>query len=243
MSALLIAVLVVLFVLPPWLTGLLLTAAAVYGWHNRQALTTRRPTVGAGASSRARARQLRTPLVRLASAVGIQTEAARLADRCEIGADGEERVAVLLEALVDQGWTVLPDRALPRGEANVDFLVFSPEGGVFNVDAKVMKARYPLTAQDGRLMHGTRDITRRLRGLTYETRTVANLLGVRVLSVAAVIGPLPTGAELRVDGVRIIPAADLCTALRRYNREAIPQQRAAVLIDTARRLLPPKSGR
>jgi len=243
MSALLLAVVLVLFLLPPWLTGVLLVAAAAFGWHYRQTLTSRRPTVGAGASSRARARALRTPLVRIATAVGIQTEAARLADRCEAGAVGEEEVAALLEELVEEGWTVLPDRALPSGNANVDLLVVSRKGVVFNVDAKKWRARPPLTVQNGRLMQGAYDLTSRLGGLTYETRTVANLLGVRVLSIAAVIGPLPTGAELRVDGVRIIPAADLCTVLRRLDRETIPQQRAPRLVDTARRLLPPKTGR
>ena len=243
MSLLLIAAVLALFVLPPWLTAVALIAAAVYGWHRHQALGGRR--AGAGASSRARARQLRTPLVRLATAVGIETEAARLADRCEAGAVGEERVAALLEELTAAGWTVLPDRALPSSNANVDLLVFSPEGVVFNVDAKQWSARsrYELTVRDGRLMHGKRDLTGRLRGLTYETRTLTNLLGVRVHSVAAVIGPLPAGAELRVDGVRIIPAADLCSVLRRLDRETIPQQRAARLIDTASRLLPPKTGR
>lgn len=241
MSALLLAAVLAVFVLPGWLTGLLLVAGAAYGWHNRQTLAARRP--GAGASSRARARALRTPLVRIATAVGIQTEAARLADRCEAGAVGEEEVAALLEELAAEGWTVLPDRALPSGNANVDLLVVSRKGVVFNVDAKKWRARPPLTVQNGRLMQGAYDLTRRLGGLMYETRTVANLLGVRVLSIAAVIGPLPTGAELRVDGVRIIPAADLCTVLRRLDRETIPQQRAPRLVDTARRLLPPKTGR
>lgn len=241
MSLLLIAAVLALFVLPPWLTAVALVAAAVYGWHRHQALGGRR--TGAGASSRARARQLRTPLVRVATAVGIETEAARLADRCEAGAEGEEMVYVLLAELVKAGWTVLPDRALPSGEANVDLLVISPKGVVYNVDAKLWSSRYPLFVQNGRLMHGRLDVTRRLSGLTYETRTLANLLNVRVLSVAAVIGPLPAGAELRVDGVRIIPAADLCSVLRRLDRETIPQQRAAVLVDTAERLLPPKTGR
>ncbi|MXM66774.1 NERD domain-containing protein [Streptomyces sp. HUCO-GS316] len=243
MTALLLAALLVAFLAPPWLTAALLTAAAVYGWRHRQTLTAGRPAAGAGASSAARARALRTPLVRLASAVGIQTEAARLADRCDAGAAGERQVAALLTELTAQGWTVLPDRALPRGEANVDLLVFSPKGVVFNVDAKLWRSRPALTVEGGRLMHGDRDVTRRLRGLTYETRTVANLLGVRVLSIAAVIGPLPSGTELRAAGVRIIPAADLCTVLRRLDRETLPQQRAARLVDTAGRLLPPKTGR
>jgi hypothetical protein len=241
MSVLLVGALLAVFLAPPWLKVLLLAAAAVYGWRRHEALTGRR--AGAGASSAARARQLRTPLVRLATAVGIETEAARLADRCEAGAVGERKVAAFLTELTAQGWTVLADRALPRGKANVDFIVISPKGVVFNVDAKMVSARYPLTVEAGRLLHGRRDITGRLSGLSYETRTVSALLSVRVLSVAAVIGPLPAGAELRVDGVRIIPAVDLCTVLRRLDRQTIPQQRAARLIDTAGRLLPPKTGR
>ncbi|MFM9590750.1 nuclease-related domain-containing protein [Streptomyces scabiei] len=239
MSVLLIGALLALFIAPMWLKAVLLGVGAYCGWKRHQALTGRRP--GAGASSAARARRLRTPLIRLATAFGIRTEAARLADRCDAGAAGERHVAALLAQLT--GWTVLPDRALPHGEANVDFVVISPKGVVFNVDAKQWKAEPPLTVQGGRLMHGRADVTRRLRGLHYETRTISGLLGVRVQSVAAVIGPLPAGAELRVGGVRIIPAADLCTVLRRLNRETLPQQRPERLTDTAARLLPPKTER
>ncbi|UJV42950.1 nuclease-related domain-containing protein [Streptomyces sp. AMCC400023] len=241
MSVLLTGAVLALFIAPPWLTAVALGVTAYYGWKRHQTLSGRR--AGPGASSAARARHLRTPLVRLATAVGVQTEAARLADRCDAGAAGERHVAALLAELEGAGWTVLPDRALPRGEANVDLLVISPKGVVFNVDAKKWSGGHPLTVEDGRLMHGRTDVTRRLRGLHYETRTLTGLLGVRVLSVAAVIGPLPTGAELRVGGVRIIPAADLCTVLRRLNRENLPQQHPARLIDTAGRLLPPKTGR
>ena len=241
MTVILLSALLVLVLAAPWLKVLTLAAVAYYGWRRHQGLSAGR--TGAGASSAARARRLRTPLVRLATAAGIPTQAARLADRCEAGAAGERHVAVLLRELIDAGWAVLADRALPRGEANVDFLVISPKGVVFNVDAKNWRAWPLLTVENGRLLQGRHDVTSRLNGLAYETRTVANLLSVRVLSVAAVIGPLPTGAELRVGGVRIIPAADLCTVLRRIDRETLPQQRTARLVDTAGRLLPPKTGR
>lgn len=242
MSVLLIGALLALLIAPTWLWAVLLSAGAYIGWKRHQSLTGR-PQAGAGASSAARAHALRTPLIRLATAVGISTEAARLADRCDAGAAGERHVGTLLRRLTGEGWTVLADRALPHSRANVDFLAVSPRGAVVNVDAKQWSAHHPLTVRDGRLMHGRHDVTRRLDGVQYETRTVSGLLGVRVLSIAAVIGPLAAGTELRVDGVRIIPAADLCTVLRRIDRQHLPQKPAARLIDTAGRLLPPKTER
>lgn len=202
-----------------------------------------RPRVGAGASADARARALRTPLVRIATLLGISTRAGRLADRYQAGAVGERYVAGLLAPLTAEGWIVLPDRKLPRGEANVDLLAFSPQGGVYNVDAKNWSAEFELYVLDGRLFHGDRDVTGRLRGLDYETRTVARLINARVISLAVMVGTLPPGSRLRANGIRIIPAGDVCDVLRALDREYLPHQRQAALVDTAARLLPPHTGR
>jgi hypothetical protein len=54
-------------------------------------------------------------------------------DRHDRGAKGEEQVGGLLEGLVGQGWHVVHDASLGRG--NVDHILIGP-GGVFTVETK-----------------------------------------------------------------------------------------------------------
>lgn len=231
---------------------LLVLAGAAYLWRRYRGpgrtSRTRRPaaggrpagTPGAGASADAHARELRTPLVRLATAAGISTRAEARARRFEIGAEGERQVAALLAPLTREGWVIFADCALPRGEANVDLLAIGPRGLVAVVDAK-RYTRHRLRVSGHRLLYGDQDVSGRMRGLLHETRTVAALLNVPVVSVAAVVGPMLRGTQLRFRGIRLVPAedtADLLRALDRHHQTTIPAGRLA---DTARRLLPPKT--
>jgi hypothetical protein len=201
-----------------------------------------RPIQGAGASADAHARELRTPLVRLATAAGISTRAEARARRFELGAQGEREVAALLAPLKREGWVFLADCALPRGEANVDLLAIGPRGLVAVVDAKKYQ-RYRLTVRGNRLMYGKQDVSGRLRGLDYEARTVASLLSVPVVPVAAVVGPMLRGTQLRFRGIRLVPAQDAPELLRGLDRRHLTTIPAGRLVDTAQRLLPPKTER
>ncbi|MFJ4469530.1 nuclease-related domain-containing protein [Streptomyces sp. NPDC089424] len=201
------------------------------------------PIVGAGASADAHARELRTPLVRLATAAGIPTRAEARAQRFTQGAKGERQVAALLEPLTGEGWVFLADCALPRGEANVDLLAIGPRGLVAVVDAKKYHPRFRLTVSGNRLLYGNRDISSRMRGLLYETRTVSNLLSVPVVPLAAVVGPMLRGTQLRFRGIRLVPAEDAVDILRALDRQHLTTIPARRLADTAKRLLPPKTGR
>ncbi|MFK0063397.1 nuclease-related domain-containing protein [Streptomyces werraensis] len=201
-----------------------------------------RAVQGAGASADAHARELRTPLVRLATAAGIPTRAEARARRFEIGAQGERQVAALLEPLAREGWVFLADRALPRGEANVDLLAISPRGLVAVVDAKKY-TRARLRVDGNRLLYGDRDVSSRMRGLLYEARTVSSLLSVPVVPVAAVVGPMLRGTQLRFRGIRLVPAEDAADILRGLDRHHVTTTPARRLADTARRLLPPKTGK
>lgn len=174
----------------------------------------RRPRTGAGASAAARARQLRTPTVRIVEAFGIRTQAGALADRSEAGGEGERRTAARLAPLGRKGWTLLHDRALPQGNANIDHLAISPTGVVCVLDTKRWSARWPVTARGGRLYHGNRDVTDRLNGLRHETNTVAKTLSVLVVPVVLMDGPQLIGEPLAVDGIRIIAAAQAIPRLR-----------------------------
>ncbi|MFJ1606986.1 NERD domain-containing protein [Streptomyces sp. NPDC088253] len=227
--------------------SLLLTAAAIGGaiwaW-NRLGQPGRRPKPGTpGASALARAQQLRTPLVRLATALGIQTQAARLADRYEAGGRGEQEVAGLLAELVGEGWRFLWDRRLPSGSTNIDGLGLSPRGHVYVLDPKKMSARWPVSVDGGRLWHGTEDVTCRLEGLQKGARAVHSLLSVQPVPVAIVVGRLDDDREYRLHGVRIIAADRACAALRRIDAERLPRQRPHNFLDIAARLLPPYTER
>lgn len=200
-----------------------------------------------GASSFARARALRTPWVRLLTAVGITTEAEQLASRCEAGGKGEQAAAAFLAPLLDEGWKFLYDRRFPRGNANLDILAFSPRGAVYNLDPKWWSAqdRYRLWVADGRrLMRGQRDITDWLDGVLYETRTINGLLSVQAVTVLLMVGDvLAPGQRLRVAGVRMVPAAEACDYLRALDREHFPRQRGPYFVDLAARLMPSYTGR
>ncbi|MBK3630912.1 NERD domain-containing protein [Streptomyces sp. MBT49] len=214
---------------------------AVWEWRRHP------PTTGAGASAERHARALRTPLVRIAGALGIQTEAGARAGRFAIAAKSEKRTGRILDQLAREGWTVLHDRQLKN--ANVDHVLINPAGDVTVGDTKLMSPRYPVTVRDGRLFHGRRDVTRRLDSLKWETEEVARLLGLPTVRTIVFMDRArlvdPTGhpvAELRIDGIRIVPAQQAAAVLRRTAR--IPGQRSrSNLIALAERALPPHTGR
>lgn len=143
-----------------------------------------------------------------------------------------------LAPLLGEGWTVLHDRRLPRGRANVDHLLVSPSGRVILLDTKRWSARYPLAVHDRRLLHGQRDVTRRLVGLRYETDAVAITLGVPVTPLVVMDGPpIPVG-ELVLDGVLIVPADRTLDVVRQLGRGAGTRP-ALEVAHLAALLLPP----
>ncbi|WP_328638399.1 NERD domain-containing protein [Streptomyces canus] len=227
------------------LTTVLLVVAVAWAWWEWRRRT---PTTGAGASAERHARALRTPLVRLADTLGVQTKAGKRAGNFKAAAVSEARVGALLDQLISEGFTVLHDRWL-RGK-NVDHIVIGPFGDVTVGDTKWWSPRYgALTVRAGRLFHGRRDVTEWLDGLRWEAREVSRLLGgVRVRKVvfmyggARLLGPdgHPVG-ELLVDGIRIVPADQAPAVLRRTAK--IPGQRTrAELTALAEHALPAHAG-
>ncbi|MFF7142280.1 nuclease-related domain-containing protein [Streptomyces nodosus] len=206
----------------------------------RSWLRNRRNRSGAGASAAARARQLRTPSVRIADHLGIPTQRSRQAARWEAGAAGERRTAARLAELEREGWTVLHDRALPYGRANVDHLVISPRGRVYLPDTKRWSSRWPVTVHYGRLFHGDRDVTDRLNGLRHEASVVAGVLVTSVRPLVVLDGPPVPAEGLVVDGLRIVAADQLCQTLRALDATARTAHRArGPLAALADQLLPP----
>nr|WP_203607042.1 nuclease-related domain-containing protein [Streptomyces sp. SID11385] len=227
---------------------MILAALAAWLYHRHQQrhrppVRATRPVRGngeAGASAAARARELRTPGVQLATSLGIPTQRAALADRSDAGAEGERRTAARIDPLRQEGWTILHDRALPPGRANLDHLAISPSGVVILADTKRWSARncYRVRVVNGRLLHGGLDVTTRLGGLLHEARTVSTVLGTPVVPLIVMDGPPVEGGELTLHGIRIVPADRACTVIRDMGRHAttkVPPQLAA----RAARLFPP----
>jgi hypothetical protein len=216
-------------------------AWAVWEWRRRS------PTTGAGASAQRHARALRTPLVRIADALGVQTKAGRRAGNFDAAAISEARVGALLDTLTADGFTVLHDRWL-RGK-NVDHVIIGPLGDVTIGDTKWWSAQHPLTIRGDRLLHGRRDVTDRLDSLRWEAQEVSRRLGgVRVRMVVFMYGASLAHSDggparqLVLDGIGIVPADQAPAVLRRTAR--IPGQRTrAELTALAERTLPPHTGR
>ncbi|MDN3056888.1 nuclease-related domain-containing protein [Streptomyces sp. SRF1] len=190
------------------MSAVLLLAVAVT-WFYRRVCGGR-----AGGSAAARARQLRPALSWLAVLTGRSTGTSREAARWKAGAEGERRTAARLGPLWLRLWIVLHDRRLPTGRANVDHLVVTFGGTVFVLDTKRWSSRYRVRVSGRRLLHGTQDVTDRLRGLHHEARTVAAVLGRPVIPVIAMDGPPVDGGELLIEGIRIVPADSLVPTLR-----------------------------
>ncbi|MFJ7592499.1 nuclease-related domain-containing protein [Streptomyces sp. NPDC097617] len=198
---------------------------------------------GAGSSAAAEARRLRSPLVRLAALVGIQTAHGRRANQWDAGAVGERATAARLKPLVREGWTVLHDRALPTGDANVDHLLVSPSGVVIVLDSKKWSARWPLRVESGRLMHGDRDVSARLNGIRHEARAVSRALKSPVIALVSMEGPAESPdprREWMFDSLRIVPADRIVPVLRAIGRRhratgPHPGARAAALFPAYRR--------
>lgn len=226
-------------------TTLLLLAAAyaAHWWWTRKPSTRH----GAGASAAARARELRTPLTRLATFVGIMTEAERQARKWDHGARGERRAAARLQPLTEHGWWIRWDLALPNSRANIDGLAINPAGTPYVLDPKVMHSRYPVTVRAGRVWHGTKDVTRRITSAGYEAAAASRALAVPVTAIVAIEGAQlldPHGrpaTELALGSVRIVPAERLLDVLQAQAH--IPgQRRRDALVATAERVLPPYLG-
>ncbi|MFI9463793.1 nuclease-related domain-containing protein [Streptomyces xiamenensis] len=202
---------------------------------------------GAGASAARRASQLAQdarggPGRRLLAAAGITTRGAardqRAAAQWRSGAVGEQLTAAILAGI--PGIHVLHDRALPRGRANVDHLVITPDGKVLLVDSKLWSGHFRISVtRDGRLLHGTADRTRSLNSARYEAEQVSAALGGLPVTILIAVhrAPITDGAITTDDGICIIPAGTLPDTIRALSGRA--RTTARRLAEQADRALPP----
>jgi Nuclease-related domain len=127
------------------------------------------------------------------------------------GAQGERRTARLLNRLTRDGFVVFHDLALPGSPANVDHLVIGPSG-VFVIDSKQWTGSVQQGA-DGLAWHNHYRLDRTLDTVTWAAETVGRLLGTRTAGLLCVHGAHIQGGGVDAQGVAIVPAHLLRSAL------------------------------
>jgi nuclease-like protein len=128
------------------------------------------------------------------------------------GAQGERYTARLLRRLHRDGFVVFHDLAVPGNtRANVDHLVIGPTG-VFVIDSKQWTGSVRQGA-DGLVWHNHYRLDRTLETVCWEAETLGQLLGTRAAALLCVHDAHVQGGGLDAQGVAIVPAYLLRSAL------------------------------
>jgi len=127
------------------------------------------------------------------------------------GAHGERRTARLLDRLTRDGFVVFHHLAVPGSDANVDHLLIGATG-VFVIDSKQWTGSVHQGA-DGLVWHNHYRLDRTLETVRWEAETVGRLLGTRPAPLLCVHGAPIQGGGLHAQGVAIVPAHLLRSAL------------------------------
>jgi len=127
------------------------------------------------------------------------------------GAQGERRTARLLDRLGRDGYVVFHDLALSDSPANLDHLVIGPSG-VFVIDSKQWTGQVHQSA-DGLVWHNHYRLDRTLATLRWQAETLGRLVGVPAAPLVCIHGAHVQGSGLRAQGVAIVPAFLLRSAL------------------------------
>jgi hypothetical protein len=131
------------------------------------------------------------------------------------GAAGERHTARLLDRLTRDGYAVFHDLAVSGSPANVDHLVIGPTG-VFVIDSKQWTGSVH-QGSDGLVWHNHYRLDRTLETVRWEAEVVGRVLGARAAALLCVHGAHVHGGGLDAQGVAIVPAHLLRSALR-YDR-------------------------
>lgn len=162
------------------------------------------------------------------------------------GAAGERRTARMLRPLSRHGYTVLHDRALPYGKANVDHLVIGP-GGLFVVDTKNWDKRKRITRRGrrGYVRVGRTSGDKVVGSVIYEAGRVSETLSrtlkrpVEVAPVVAIHGAaVPLLRVMRVSGVPFLRASQVPGWISRQNA-VLSVAEVTELSAAAEKLFPP----
>jgi Nuclease-related domain len=127
------------------------------------------------------------------------------------GAAGERHTARLLRRLTHDGYVIFHDLRVPGSDANVDHLVIGPTG-VFVIDSKQWTGSVHQSA-DGLAWHNHYRLDRTLDTVRWEAETLGWLLGTRPAALLCVHSAHVQGGGLHAQGVAIVPAYLLRSAL------------------------------
>ena len=127
------------------------------------------------------------------------------------GAAGERCTGRLLDRLTRDGYVVFHDLAVPGSLANVDHLVIGPTG-LFVIDSKQWTGSVH-QSPDGLAWHNHYRLDRVLETVRWEAQLVGQLLGTRIHPLVCVHGAHVQGGGLHAQGVGIVPASPLRSAL------------------------------
>jgi hypothetical protein len=151
------------------------------------------------------------------------------------GAEGERRTARLLDRLTGDGYVVFHDLAVPGSPANVDHLVIGPTG-VFVIDSKQWSGSVH-QGNDGLVWHNHYRLDRTLETVRWEAEAISRMLGTPTAALVCVHGAHVHGGGLEAQGVAIVPAHLLRSALG-YDR-VLSDAEVALLATAARAGLRP----
>ena len=129
----------------------------------------------------------------------------------QCGARGERQTARLLDRLSRDGYQAFHDLAMPGSPANIDHLVVGPSG-VFVIDSKQWTGSVQQSA-DGLIWHHHYRLDRALATIRWQALTLGRLLGIPVAPLLCVHDAHVQGGGLRAQGVAIVPATLLRSAL------------------------------
>jgi hypothetical protein len=127
------------------------------------------------------------------------------------GAQGERHTARLLDRLTGDGFVVFHDVAVPDSPANVDHLVIGPTG-VFVIDSKQWTGSVHQSG-DGLVWHNHYRLDRALETVHWEAAALGRLLDTRIQPLLCVHGAHIDGGGVHTQGVAIVPAHLLRSAL------------------------------
>ena len=127
------------------------------------------------------------------------------------GAHGERHTARLLDRLTRDGYVIFHDLAVPDSPANVDHVVIGPSG-VFVIDSKQWTGSVHQGA-DGLVWHNHYRLDRTLETVRWEAQVIGRLLGTRAAALLCVHGAHVQGGGLHAQGMAIVPAHLLRSAL------------------------------
>jgi hypothetical protein len=151
------------------------------------------------------------------------------------GAAGERRTARRLHRLPRDGYAVFHDLAMPGSPANVDHLVIGPSG-VFVIDSKQWTGQVR-QGSDQLVWHNHYRLDRTLEAVRWEAETLGRLLGIPAAPVLCVHGAEIQQAGLHAQGVAIVPADRLRSALG--HDQVLADADVELLATTARNRLRP----